>query len=125
MRMIFFLLLIFMTSCNPYMHINANYMRRYNITDYSVFDVEYSPKFKSTPCDKTTFDFKININNNYNIDLSIRKIDRKDADGLDTFKFQFKFMDEIDTIESDTLKNFHFIIGSNIAKILDRKLKNK
>ena len=109
---------------SPAMFLNY-YMRRAKITDYSVFDVEYSPKFKSTPCDKTTFDFKININNNYNIDLSIRKIDRKDADGLDTFKFQFKFMDEIDTIESDTLKNFHFIIGSNIAKILDRKLKNK
>ena len=101
------------------------YMRRANITDYSVYDVEYSPKFKSTPCGETEFSFKININNNYNIDLSIRKIDRKDADELDTFKFQFKFMDEIESIESDTLKNFHFFVGSHIAKILDKKLKNK
>jgi hypothetical protein len=111
----------------PAMFINY-YMRRAKITDYSIFDVEYQPKFKTTPCDKTTFDFKININNNYNMELSIYKIDRAsddEEDNVDTYKFQFKFMDEILTVESDTLKNFHFFIGSNIAKILDRKLKNK
>ena len=111
----------------PAMFLNY-YMRRAKITDYSIFDVEYQPKFKTTPCDKTTFDFKININNNYNMDLSIYKIDRPsddEEDNVDTYKFQFKFMDEILTVESDTLKNFHFFIGSNIAKILDRKLKNK
>ncbi len=37
-------------------------MRRSKITDYSIFDVEYEPKFKTAPCDKVTFDFKININ---------------------------------------------------------------
>jgi len=111
----------------PAMFINY-YMRRAKITDYSIFDVEYQPKFKTTPCDKTTFDFKINIINNYNMDLSIYKIDRPsddEEDNVDTYKFQFKFMDEIMTVETDTLKNFHFFIGSNIAKILDRKLKNK
>jgi hypothetical protein len=111
----------------PAMFINY-YMRRAKITDYSIFDVEYQPKFKTTPCDKTTFDFKININHNYNMDLSIYKIDRPsddEEDNVDTYKFQFKFMDEIMTVETDTLKNFHFFIGSNIAKTLDRKLKNK
>ena len=111
----------------PAMFINY-YMRRAKITEYSIFDVEYQPKFKTTPCDKTTFDFKININNNYNMELSIYKIDRPsddEEDNVDTYKFQFKFMDEILTVESDTLKNFHFFIGSNIAKLLDRKLKNK
>ena len=108
----------------PAMFLNY-YMRRAKITDYSVFDVEYQPKFKTQPCDKTTFDFKININNNYNIDLSIYKIDRDDEDEQDSYKLQFKFMDEILTVESDTLKNLHFFIGDNIAKILDRKLKNK
>ena len=100
-------------------------MRRSNITDYSIFDVEYEPKFKTTPCDKTTFDFKININNNYNMEMSIHKVDRIDKEELDTYKFQFKFMDEIETFESDTIKNVHFFIGDHIAKILDRKLKNK
>ncbi len=108
----------------PAMFLNY-YMRRAKITDYSVFDVEYEPKFKTTPCDKTTFDFKININNNYNLEVSIYKIDRKDPEDLDTYKFQFKFMDEIETVESDTLKNLHFFMGDNIAKVLDKKLKNK
>jgi len=108
----------------PSMFLNY-YMRRAKITDYSIFDVEYEPKFKTTPCDKTTFDFKININNNYNMELSIRKIERIEEEEVDTYKFQFKFMDEIETIETDTLKNVHFYIGDNIARILDRKLKNK
>ena len=65
-------------------------MRRAKITDYSIFDVEYTPKFKTTPCDKTTFDFKFNINNNYDMELSISKVDRaSDAeDNIDTYKFQ-------------------------------------
>jgi hypothetical protein len=108
----------------PSMFLNY-YMRRSNITDYSIFDVEYEPKFKTTPCDKTTFDFKININNNYHMDMSIHKIDKIDEEELDTYKFQFKFMDEIETFETDTIKNVHFFIGDHIAKILDRKLKNK
>ena len=111
----------------PSMFLNY-YMRRDNITDYSIFDVEYEPKFKTTPCDKTTFDFKININNNYHMELSIHKIDRPSddkEDNVDVYKFQFKFMDEIETFESDTIKNVHFFIGDHIAKILDRKLKNK
>jgi hypothetical protein len=108
----------------PAMFLNY-YMRRDNITDYSIFDVEYEPKFKTTPCDKTTFDFKININNNYNMEMSIHKIDRIDEEELDTYKFQFKFMDEIEIFETDTIKNVHFFIGDHIAKILDRKLKNK
>lgn len=107
----------------PAMFLNY-YMRRAKITDYSIFDVKYEPKFKTTPCDKTTFDFEINVNNNYTFYLSINKIDRQsDSEEFDTYKFQFKFLDEIKTIETDTLQNIHYFIGSNIAKILDEKLK--
>jgi hypothetical protein len=108
----------------PAMFLNY-YMKRAKITEYSIFDVEYEPKFKTTPCDKTTFDFKININDNYNMELSIHKIDKKDDEEEDIYKFQFKFMDEIITEETNDLKNIHFFIGSNIAKLLDKKLKNK
>ena len=108
----------------PAMFLNY-YMKRAKITDYSIFDVEYSPKFKTTPCDKTTFDFKININNNYFIEMSIWKIEAEKKEDIDEYKFQFRFMDEIKTIETDTLTNIHYFIGSNIAKLLDRKLKNK
>ena len=106
----------------PAMFLNY-YMKRSKIDDYSIFDVMYEPKFKTTPCDKTTFDFKININNNYTIELSIHKIDAKDDEDSNTYKFQFTFMDEIIIAETDDLKNIHYFIGSNIAKILDKKLK--
>ena len=107
----------------PAMFLNY-YMRRYNITDYSVFDVKYEPKFKTTPCDSITFDFEIDINNNYKIDVSIYKVDRKsDEKENDTYRYQFKFMDDIETIENDTIRNIHFTIGSNIARMLDKKLK--
>lgn len=108
----------------PAMFLNY-YMRRAKITDYSVFEVEYQPKFKTTPCDQTTFDFKININNNYDMELSISKVDRSEEEDIDTYKYQFRFMDEIETYETDTLKNLHFFIGDHVAKILDKKLKNK
>ncbi len=107
----------------PAMFLN-HYMRRAKITEYSIFDVKYEPKFKTAPCNEVTFDFDININNNYNVSLSIHKIDRaSDDDESDSYKFQFKFMDEIKTVENDTLQNIHYTIGSNIAKILDERLK--
>lgn len=108
----------------PAMFLNY-YMKRYDITDYSVFDVIYEPKFKTAPCDETTFDFKININDNYKIDLSISKIEEDiEEEKPSYYKFQFKFMDEIVTKESDKIDNIHFFIGQNIATILDNKLKS-
>ena len=70
---------------SPAMFLNY-YMRRAKITDYSIFDVEYEPKFKTAPCDKTTFDFNININNNYDMRLSIHKIDKSSDDKEDNVK---------------------------------------
>ena len=107
----------------PAMFLNY-YMRRAKITDYSIFDVKYEPKFKTTPCDKITFDFEVDVNNNYKIEVSIYKVDRKSYDKEnDIYRYQFKFMDDIETIENDTIRNIHFTIGSNIARILDKKLK--
>jgi hypothetical protein len=107
----------------PAMFLN-HYMRRAKITEYSIFDVIYEPKFKTVPCDAITFDFEININNNYKINVSIYKIDRKsDEEENDTYRYKFSFMDEVESIESDTLRNIHFTIGSNIARMLDKKLK--
>ena len=107
----------------PAMFLN-HYMRRAKITEYSIFDVIYEPKFKTAPCDSITFDFEININNNYKINVSIYKIDRKsDDEENDTYRYKFSLMYEVETIESDTLRNIHFTIGSNIARLLDKKLK--
>jgi hypothetical protein len=106
----------------PAMFLNY-YMKRSKITDYSIFDVEYDPKFKTVPCEEITFDFDINVNDNYEMNLSISKKEMSKDEDHDTYVFQFKFLDEYNTIENDTLTNIHFTIGSNIAKILDEKLK--
>jgi len=106
----------------PAMFLNY-YLKRSKITEYSVHNVKYDPKFKTTPCDRVSFDFEININNNYDIDLSITKKEKTDPESNDVYTFQFKFFEEYKTVESDSLKNIHYIIGSNIAKILDEKLK--
>jgi hypothetical protein len=106
----------------PAMFLNY-YMKRSKIVDYSVFEVRYEPKFKTTPCDKTSFDFEININNNYMINLTITKKDAQDKEDVDSYKFHFSLLDEYKTVTTDSLKNIHFTIGSNIAKMLDDKLK--
>jgi hypothetical protein len=109
----------------PAMFLNY-YMRRAKITDYSIFEVKYEPKFKTTPCDKTTFDFEVNVNNNYHIEVSIYKVDRdSDSEEKDSYKMTFKFMDEVKTVQTDSLNNIHYFIGSNLASMLDDKLKGK
>ena len=70
-----------------------------------------------------TFDFEININNQYVVSLSVKKIDRTEEETFDTYIFYFKFLDEQKTVKNDTLRNIHYFIGSNIAKLLDEKLK--
>lgn len=99
------------------------YMKRFKVTEYSVFDVIYNPKFKNVPCHDVSFDFIININEQYKISLSISKKDRKKDEDHDTYKFQFKFLDEFTEFSNDSLQNIHYFIGSNLAKILDEKLK--
>lgn len=99
------------------------YLRKSKITDYSVFDVKYDPKFKTLPCENMSFDFDININNNYFFEVSIRKIESEDQELPEKYKFMFKFMDEMIFKETDTLANVQSIIGSNIAKILDERLR--
>ena len=99
------------------------YLKKSKITEYSVFDVKYEPKFPVSKCEDTTFDFEFNINNNYTVYLSIKKIEDFESEEKSYYSFQFKFMDEFETIKSDTLHNLHNFIGSNIIRILDKKLK--
>jgi len=106
----------------PAMFLNY-YMKRAKITEYSIYDVTYNPKFKTMPCEEVTFDFEININNNYDIDLSISKKEKEKEESTDIYIFQFKFLEEYTNVESDSLRNIHYTIGSNLAKMLDEKLK--
>lgn len=105
----------------PAMFLNY-YLKKNNITDYSVFDVEYSPKFKIVPCSSITFDFKINIDDNYHMEISLKK--SKDDDG-NIYKFTCRFMDDIEISEQRYIKNLNYIIGNIISTTLDSKLKNK
>ena len=62
-------------------------MRKANITEYSIFDVEYEPKFKMSKCENTSFVFKVNINDNYFMDVSIKKLeDEKNLQDADSLK---------------------------------------
>ena len=106
----------------PGMFLNY-YMKKNNITDYSIFDVTYDPKFKTVSCDRMTFDFDINVNNSYTINLSIKKKEASEEEEYDSYKFHFSLLDTNKTVETDTLKNIHFTIGSEIASMLDEKLK--
>ena len=103
----------------PSMFLNY-YFKKSNITNYSVFDVQYEPKFKVQPCDKTTFDFKVNVNNSYDIEISISKIE---DDEKINYKVYTKFLDDYIIEEIDTLNNVQNIIGSSITTILDKRLK--
>ena len=103
----------------PSMFLNY-YFKKSNITNYSVFDVQYEPKFKVQPCDKTTFDFKVNVNNSYDIEISISKIE---DDEKINYKVYTKFLDDYIIEEINTLNNVQNIIGSNISTILDKRLK--
>lgn len=103
---------------SPAMFLNY-YMRENNITEYSVFDVIYNPKFKHVPCMDITFDFDISINDDYNIEVSIKKIVDKET----SYNFTFKMKNIIKTIHVSSLNNIHFTIGSNIAIILQDILK--
>jgi hypothetical protein len=57
------------------------------------------------------------------MDVSIKKLE--DEKNPTVYRIKFDFMEESDIVENDTLTNIHFTIGSNIARILDKKLKNK
>ena len=99
-----------------------HYLRQSKITDYSIFSVIYDPKFKIVPCYELTFDFDININDNYTISLVIKKTDRKDTEDIDKYSLRLKLLDISITEDVDTLLNLHATIGSAIAKIIDKKL---
>jgi hypothetical protein len=106
----------------PSMFLNY-YLKRARITNYSIYDVKYDPKFKTLPCSQITFDFKINVNNAYDISVSIQKKEKEEVDDIVRYKFRFQFLDKIFNRETDTLTNIHFFIGSNIAKTLDKMIK--
>jgi hypothetical protein len=102
----------------------SHYFRENNISNYSIGNVTYEPKFKIKPCEETTFDFIINVlnaSNDYNIALCISK--GKTEDNKIKYKFRFQLLEEIEVVEVDKLMNIHFLIGNKIVEMLDKILK--
>jgi hypothetical protein len=102
----------------------SHYFRENNISNYSIGNVTYEPKFKIKPCEETTFDFIINVlnaSNDYNIALCISK--RKTETDKIQYKFRFRLLEEIESVEVDKLMNIHFLIGNKIVEMLDKILK--
>jgi hypothetical protein len=100
----------------PAKRINA-YFANNKVTKYSVINVEYTPASKICPCEEITFDFKIDMGNDYIFYVKMRKEDKKN------YKFTFKFFDHQDISTVDNIMNLHAIIGGKIVEMLDKYLK--
>ena len=98
-----------------------SYFNKNNITKYTVNTVVYEPKFKIVPCSETTFDFNINVNGDYDINLTISK--NNDIEEI-RYKFRFKLLDNTEVVEVDTLTNMHYLIGGKLIELLDKFLKS-
>jgi len=103
-------------SDSPDSRINSFLYQR-GIETISVHEVRYDPKFKISPCEDTTYDFDLNINNNYEVNVSIKRdLPYKDNS---TFTISFKFND-IQTIEVDSMGNIGEVIGEELIKMFDK-----
>ena len=100
----------------PAKRINA-YFANNKITQYSVNTVIYTPVTKMCPCEEITFDFKIDMGNNYIFNVKMRKDDSKN------YKFTFKFFEHQEISKVDNIMNIHAIIGGKISEMLDKFLK--
>mgnify|MGYP003339653746 FL=1 len=98
----------------PARHINEYLQREQNVDDFSVHDVEYEPKFKIQPCEYVTFDFKVNVNNIYEMLVNINK----EKDG--TYKAIYKIGKEELVNEFDQLVNLPRKIGDALIEIMKK-----
>lgn len=98
----------------PSRHINEYLQREKNIDSFSVYDIEYDPKFKIQPCKYVKFDFKINVNNIYEMNVNINKEDDGD------YKATFKIGDISITSNFDVLINLPRKIGDALIQIMDK-----
>jgi len=95
---------------NPTMKLN-NELAKQHITNYTIYDIDYSPTISVTPCKISTFDFKFDINNVYQIDLNIKK------ENALYYVFQFKFETDVDTYKIKKL--------TSIEKLIIKYIKHK
>lgn len=92
-----------------------HFLKQKGVEDFSVYTVDYDPKFKMAPCDEMKFDFTINVNEQYEFQLNIDKQDK-------IYKLTFKLMDEIATIEAESMSNISAVVGQQLMKMLEKRV---
>ena len=97
---------------SPAMLIN-DWFAKNDVSDISVFGFTYEPKIKIVPCKSLFFNFNIDVNHSHKIDLILSK-------DKDNFKYEFKFVDNVITVEKRTLKD----MVETIADTLKNNVKN-
>jgi len=105
---------------SPAKRINS-YFGNNHITKYSAVNVEYTPIKKMCPCKETTFDFKIDMGNDYMVELDIKKEDSHQIHQSEAeYKFTFKLLGKSEVTKVDNIMNIHAIIGGKISEMLDK-----
>lgn len=92
-----------------------HHLKEKSVEDFSVYTVDYDPKFKMAPCEEMKFDFDINVNDQHDFHLNIDKQDK-------IYKLTFKLMDEIETIESENMLNVSEIVAEQLMKMLKNRV---
>jgi len=106
------LLAISQLLVSPEMNINQIFYDK-KIEGYSIFNFSYEPKTAIVPCQNFMMEFKFNINNLYDVQLTIRK--EKD------FKIIFKYGESIEEhYEKDLI-----VLPSLIVTYVQKNFKNK
>jgi len=77
------------------------------ITNISVVNLDFT-KIEIIPCEDISFDFKIELNNNQKVDLTIKK------ESDNKYLFNFKFLDNIYEEEQKNLNRLIETIGNNL-----------
>jgi hypothetical protein len=89
-----------------------SYLSRENITDLTIYDFNYEPKFKIRPCEETDFDFKVNIDNKYKIEINIVKIPTEK-----TYRFRYKYLDKTFEKTYNNIQPIPSLIGKDLIDI--------
>jgi len=85
-------------------------LKKISAIEHTVFNVKYDPKVEILPCESQSFDFTIDVNNAYKLEMNIRK--NKEKDFTYTFELNGKYIK----------KDVHNL--QNIAKIVAEIIKN-
>jgi len=100
----------------PALSIN-DYLKRSGQDIFSVHEVKYDPKYKIMPCEFISFDFHINVDNTYQVDINFSK------KGKDDYNYQFKFMDDYKNVSSKGTGDMVDIIGTGIYNMLENIIR--